>query len=420
MKKVLLFLFILLLAFGGYLLYDNYFNKGIPKLDVEEEKIDIDKLYIYGTHLNLNGKLVSDVNLDLVLYNGDFKSYKINGTDSSFNLSDNINDGIDLENIPVGKYYVFLRSTSKDEEDNDVYRYYVLNNTTSYKETTYYTFSNNNSKIVINTDDYYETLMLNVTENDNDLVYDVVIDPGHGGMDSGANKNGKREADYTMKIAESLKTKLEDYGIKVKLTRTSDQLTLNETLPDYGTHGRSVIGHEVYAKYIFSIHLNSNSATSVRGLEIYTPANINYDFIKTMAKTIVTNANANYSTNRINKVSDGIYTRTFTEADVKSSIKENEERGRKPYDVSVGANYYFMIRETGGIMTGAYVDDRNAPKVLENPYYKSNVGCEAYLFELGYLTNNVDMENINNNMDKYTQAIASTFNTVYTKYENQN
>ena len=403
----------MLIAFGGYILYDTYRDKGIPKLETEEEKISINELYIYGTHLSLSGSLVSDTNLDLVLYNGEFLDYKINNLTDSFNMGEKVNEGIDLEAIPVGTYYAFIRSSSKDEEDKDVFRYYILDNTTDYKETTYYTFSNVGNKIVIKTDEEYGTLTFEVQKNTDSEIYDVVVDPGHGGMDSGANRNGKREADYTMKIADDLKEKLEAYGVKVKLTRVDGQLSASEVLPDYGTHGRAVIGHEVGAKYIFSIHLNSNSWTSVRGLEVYTAANINYDFAKKLASNIVANANTSYSTNKINKMFDGIYTRTFTEADVASSKTEAEAKGRIPYDTSTKSNYYFMIRETGGIMTGAYVDGRNEPKVLANPYYNSNVGSETYLLELAYLTNTADSNNVDSNMEKYTEAIAKTFKEVF-------
>ena len=41
-----------------------------------------------------------------------------------------------------------------------------------------------------------------------------------------------------------------------------------------------VISSEVKAKYLFSIHFNSNTSSRVSGLETYTPVNINYDFIK--------------------------------------------------------------------------------------------------------------------------------------------
>ena len=416
MKKFLLFLLILLLGFGGYILYDQYFANRIPKLEVEEKIINIDELFIYGTHLNIHGDIVNDENLDLVLYNGKFLDFDIIKDDEGFSVSKNINEGIELESIPVGKYYAFLRSSSKDENDKDIFKYYTLKNNTEYKETIYYTFSNVGNKIVINTDnEEYNTLLFTVSKNTDNDIYDVVIDPGHGGMDSGANKNGYKEADFTMKIASNLKKKMEDNGIKVKLTRDIDDLTNNEVMPDYGKGGRAVIGHEVKAKYLFSIHLNSNASTSVHGLEVYTAANINYDFANNLASKIVNMANTNYSNNRINKVSNGIYTRTFTDNDIANSLKEYENKKMDAYNISTKSNYYFMIRETGGIMTGAYVDSRNEPKVLGNPYFNSNIGSEAYLLELGYLTNSTDIENINNNIDKYTDAIVDSFKEVFDK-----
>lgn len=414
MKKLLFVLFILLICFGGYILYDNYQNKGIPKLDVEEQIINIDNLTIYGTHLNLHGNLVDEENLDLVLYDGEFLSYKINNLKSEFNLSEYINDGLDLEKIPVGKYYLFLRSCNKDDEGNEIYKYYTLKNNTEYDETTYYTFSNKNNKIVINSDDEYQTLMFTVSENDNKKnVYDVVIDPGHGGMDSGALKNGLKEADYTMRIAINLKKKLEQYGVRVKLTREEGQLTTNKVLADYGNGGRAVLNHEVNAKYLFSIHLNSNNSAAIHGLEVYTADMINYDFVKDLVSNIVTNTNTSYSTNKTNRIVDGIYTRTFNDNDIANSLDEYEKKNMNAYNITTKSNYFYMIRETGGIMTGAYVDGRNEPKITANPYYKSNIGSEAYLLELVYLTNVNDLSNIDNNMDKYTDAIANTFKNVF-------
>uniref|UniRef100_UPI0025FC079D N-acetylmuramoyl-L-alanine amidase family protein n=1 Tax=Methanosphaera sp. TaxID=2666342 RepID=UPI0025FC079D len=329
-------------------------------------------------------------------------------------LNDNVNEGILLDDIPVGKYFMFLRSTNDDEKRDDTYKYYVLKNNSEYKETSFYTFSNIGNKIVISSDDDYATLMMTVNKNNDDNIFDVVIDPGHGGMDSGASKNGYKETDFTMRAALSLKDKMEAYGVKVKLTREKEQLTLNETLPNYGLHGRAVIPHEVNAKYIFSLHLNSSNYSSANGLEIYTAQNINYDFAKKLVKNITENAKTNISKNPVNRVFDGVYTRTFTESDINSSIKEYKQKKMEPYDLTTKSNYYYMIRETGGIVTGAYVDNRNE-SVGENPYYNSNVGCETYLIEMGYITNKIDVENINNNLDKYTDAIANTFKTVFVK-----
>ena len=356
--------------------------------------------------------MVNDNNLELVLYNGNFLSFKINTKDNSFNLDDRVNEGILLDDIPIGEYFMFLRSTN-NKNGNKNFKYYILNNNTQYKETIFYTFSNAVNKIIINTDDEYKTLTMNVVKNTNDEeIFDVVVDPGHGGTDSGASKNGNKEADFTMKAALSLKEKLEAYGVKVKLTREDGQLTLNETLPNYGIHGRAVVPHEVNAKYVFSLHLNSSNYSSANGVEIYTANNINYSFAKELAKNITEKAEVNYSKNPVNKMFDGVYTRMFTENDINNSLKEYKQKKMNVYDITTQSNYYYMIRETGGIITGAYVDNRNE-EVGKNPYYNFNVGCETYLIELGYLTNKTDINNIKNNLDKYTEAIANTFKTIF-------
>ena len=67
-----------------------------------------------------------------------------------------------------------------------------------------------------------------------------------------------------------------------------------------------------------------------------------------------------------------------------------------------------MIRETGGIMTVAYVDNSNPEKVGVNKYYNSNIGAEAYVIRLGYLSNQDDLNAMTTNQETYAQAIANS------------
>lgn len=410
MKKFLLVLLILFLVFAGYIIYDNKFMNKIPILNLEEQIVEIDEIYVYGTHLNIHGCKINDSNLKLVLYNGEFIEFEINSSDNGFNLSDYVNDGLYLDDIPVGEYYLFLRSEETIDEKVS-YKYYALKNTTNYKETTYYTMSNFNKKIIISSEETYPTMLINVTDNKDNEVYDIVIDPGHGGMDGGANKYGYTESQITMSLALKLKKSLEDSGFKVKLTREEEQLSNYETLPEYGIHGRAVVPREVNAKYLISLHMNSNNYSSVNGLEVYTAADINYNLAKSLVKNITSITGLNYSNNKINKVFDGIYTRTFTEENIQNSFNEYDTKGLNHYDITTKSNYYYIIRETGGIITGAYVDDRNE-KILGNPYVKSNVGTETYLLELGYISNESNLNNMINNMDKYALAITTSFQSL--------
>lgn len=404
MKKFIMFMGILLLMFIGFLIYDSLEFIRIPVLDIEEESININKLYIYGTHLNIEGDYTIERDSELVLYNGDFLSYKVNVKDGKFNFSDYVNDGIYLDDIPKGKYYLFFRTRYINEEGIEEYKYYPLNNNTEYKETIYYTMSNYEKKVVISNEDSYPTVMMKVDKIKNKNVYDIVIDPGHGGKDGGASNKGYKETDFTLDIATKLKNKLEEKGFRVKLTHEIGEISSTKKLPEYGVHGRAIIPREVNAKYLFSIHLNSSVDKDVNGLEIYTAKNINYDFAKLLVNNITKDTGIKYSNNKTNKIYDSIYTRNFTDYEVKESIQEYIDEEMKAYDVTTNSNYYYMIRETGGIVTGAYVDNRNSDKIY-NPYVNSNIGTETYLLELGYISNSNDLDNIINNTDKYVNAI---------------
>lgn len=423
MKKILVIFSCLFMVFCGYVLYgtrNTYSNsnddeKKIPILNIEEERVGIDKIYIYGTHLNLHGNKVIDENIDLVLYNGEFRVVSLNTLNDGFNLSNNVNDGFYLEDIPRGNYFVFLREKETDADGTQTYKYYALDNNSSYKETVYYTFANVNNKIVINSEDSYPTMMINVFENTEENIYDIVIDPGHGGMDGGASRYGYKESDFTLDLAVKIKDDLENKGFKVKLTHEVGQLTANEKLNEYGVHGRAVVPYEVHAKYLFSLHMNSSEATSMNGLEIYTASNIDLDFAKRLSESITSNTGLRYSSSGINRVYQGIYTRKFTQWDVNSSKREYESKNLKPYDITTNSIYYYIIRETGGIITGAYVDDRNE-KIVGNPYCYSNVGTETYLLELGYISNRNDLDNMKTKMDNYVMAITDVVGTLSNSY----
>ena len=380
MKKFLALLGILFVIFCSFIVFDIYLKSKIPILEVDEYVVSVDELYIYGTHLNMAGSLNFNNDAELVLYNGDFISYDINqfGDDNGFrfNLSDLINNGIYLDEIPIGNYFMFIRvmdTVIQKENDEEIkWRYYSLKNNTEYQDTTYYTMSNYDKQIVIKNERSYPTMMICVTNNGNKNVYDIVIDPGHGGMDGGASKNGYKETDFTLDIATKLKERLEEYGLTVKLTHEIGQLTLSEKLEEYGVHGRAVIPREVNAKYLFSIHLNSSNRTNISGLEVYTAKNINYDFAKLLVNNITTNTGLEYSNYKINKVFDGIYSRNFTDEEIIKSKDSYTLENLNPYDITVNSNYYYIIRETGGIVTGAYVDNRNSI-IIGNPYLNSNI-----------------------------------------------
>lgn len=413
MKKV--FIVILLLLFGGFCYFYFFYNKEskIPMVEVEDNIVSISKYYTYSTYLNMEGSLeLTDINFEdvvLTIYNGEFKDYEINydvsGTNLTFNLSDELNRGLFLDGIDRGTYYLFIKITYKNYENEaeKIVKYYKINNETDYKDTTYYTMSKVNNEVKINSDNTYPTMMLNIVENTKKDVVDFIIDPGHGGMDGGAEAFGSCERDFTYNISLAIGNKLKEAGYSVDYTR--DELDKNDRLEEYNEHGRAVISSEKHAKYVLSIHFNSSEASYVKGLEVYAPININYDFVRNLVENITTQTGLTISPRKTYKLEDGIYGHNFTQSDIENSLANYVKKGYEPYNITTNSNYYFMIRETGGIVTGAYVDDKNE-KVGYNPYYNSNTGAEAYVLELGYITNSDDFEVIKNKHEEYAKAIT--------------
>lgn len=409
MKKLII---LIILIAVGYFIYVNYINV-VPKLQVEEEKANITEYHVYGNHLNLTGELeITDKDykdIKLLLYNGNQKDIDITTSIEEgkiiFTTSDYLNEGIYLDDIQKGTYYTFIKVTY-EKEDKEEIKYYILNNKTDYKNLTYYTLSKYNNKINIDTDEDYQTMYLKVVPNKDKEIYDITIDPGHGGIDSGALNNDDQEKDFTMEISTKIKENLEKENIKVKLTHEKNTLTKDDYFDEYNKNGRAVLPNEVKSKYTLSIHINQNNSTKMQGIEIYTPDKINYDFAKSLASSIVDNTSLEYSTAQRYKMYDGVYTHNFTDIEISTAKEGYKKKNYKSYNVTTSSNYLYMIRETGGYMTGAYVDDSNPEKVGVNPYYNSNIGNESYLLEIGYISNQNDLQILKNNTNEIAKAIS--------------
>jgi len=78
----------------------------------------------------------------------------------------------------------------------------------------------------------------------------VVLDAGHGGANPGAVYNGRQEKDDVLELAFAVGRVLEDNGVDVYYTRTSD---IYET-----PYQKAMEGNEVGADYFVSIHRNSS------------------------------------------------------------------------------------------------------------------------------------------------------------------
>lgn len=91
---------------------------------------------------------------------------------------------------------------------------------------------------------------------------DIMIDPGHGGADTGADKGHVTESEVTLDISNKLKKYLEDRSYSIGLTRNSDislyQLSgISGTIQKRELDARVNIINKSGAKIFVSVHVNS-------------------------------------------------------------------------------------------------------------------------------------------------------------------
>ena len=89
----------------------------------------------------------------------------------------------------------------------------------------------------------------------------VIIDPGHGGRDTGAVWGGVRESDLNLKTAFKLEYYLKRAGYKVVMTRRSDRYV--------SLGSRAAIANRYRNAVFVSIHYNATRETYVHGGESF-------------------------------------------------------------------------------------------------------------------------------------------------------
>lgn len=91
----------------------------------------------------------------------------------------------------------------------------------------------------------------------------VVLDPGHGGIDPGAEKGGVNEKELMLTFARELKeVLLRDSDVHVVLTRDEDRFVSLER--------RVAIAHQVHADLFLSLHADALSEGQAHGATVYT------------------------------------------------------------------------------------------------------------------------------------------------------
>lgn len=186
--------------------------------------------------------------------------------------------------------------------------------------------------------------VITMNNNEDRAVRKVIIDPGHGGTDSGATGNNLLEKDYNLLISKYMYDRFKELGIPVAITRDSDTTLsptdrVNTILNKFGNSSDVIL---------ISNHVNSGGG---EGAEvIYALRNRD-----TLARRILENIG-----------STGQETRKYYQR-------------RLPSDTS--KDYYFIHRNTGNL--------------------------EPLIVEYGFIDNTKDVEFLKENYKELAEAVIS-------------
>lgn len=108
----------------------------------------------------------------------------------------------------------------------------------------------------------------------------VIVDPGHGGTDPGACREGVMEKDINLAIAKEMKEITQDQGLQVRLTREKDmdftrQGVYSKRAERYDLNQRIELARRWGGSVFISIHVNSGVGRNKGPETYYSPKNKN-------------------------------------------------------------------------------------------------------------------------------------------------
>jgi N-acetylmuramoyl-L-alanine amidase len=208
----------------------------------------------------------------------------------------------------------------------------------------------------------------------------IVIDPGHGGHDSGTTGPGGIEEkqvvlDVALRLGKLLKQRL---GADVIFTRDNDTFIPLET--------RTAIANKAQADLFLSIHANSSPDSSARGVETYY---LNFttspDALEVAAReNAVSNESIHELSDLVKKITlkDKIDESREFAADVQKSLYGDLEDGnpglrdrgvkKAPFVVLIGANMPSILAEI------SFLTNSDDARELQRPAYRQRIAESLY------------------------------------------
>ena len=236
----------------------------------------------------------------------------------------------------------------------------------------------------------------------------IVIDPGHGGHDTGTiGPTGLEEKVVVLDVALRLKKLLEnDTGCEVIMTRSDDTFIPLEE--------RTAIANEKGADLFISVHANASSDKSARGIETY------YLNFTSSADALEVAARENAASQEsMHQLQDIIKKIAMTEkveesqdfarqvqrevyARVTKANGEQRNRGVKkaPFVVLIGANMPSILAEI------SFLTNPQDERLLRRPDYRERIATALYDGILDYLRSLGEVKTVQRAASEPTSATA--------------
>ncbi|MGI8317297.1 N-acetylmuramoyl-L-alanine amidase CwlD [Halobacillus mangrovi] len=189
----------------------------------------------------------------------------------------------------------------------------------------------------------------------------IVIDPGHGGPDGGAEgSDGTQEKEITLQMSEYLRDYLQEAGALVYLTRYEDTDLSSEGAGSLSRRKSEDIRNRVQyieekeADFYLSIHLNAIPSSKWRGAQTF--YNPNMDESEYLAK--------------------------FIQSEIKTNL-ENTTRE------SLGLSNIYLLRNVkapGALVEAGFLSNPEERELLKSDDYQRKMAASIYQGVLRYVT----------------------------------
>ena len=306
-------------------------------------------LNIYGEHVHF--RLHSNFGQDVQIANS---SHRFNFGPAAY-----INQGLHLATLPAGDYHLYAAGLA------------ILAPADTWLEGFTITRGGLNNHYIFYAANGRLQLSIRVVDQLPPGVYDIIIDPGHGGNNWGASAFGRIEKDEVLMASLYMKELFEQRGLRVALTRYGDYVpgqpgVAGDAVNPYVVDGRVDRIYQSRAKYLISNHLNGSPTGTFRGWQLYSSVHADEGWQRAIgAEFDAMGHTANDDFPAFGR--HGIF---------KRYSQDNPETGR---------DFYYILRETGGNMTGS-------PRFKEAfPDRDLRHGIEAILVEYLFLNNRADL-----------------------------